>query len=87
MPLGSGTTELVLPGLDDAELPVVSGPQPGHWIESGPKKRNAQTKFALYKDGQTVCEYIEASTKAGTPKATAMADVCWDMAHNFISVQ
>ena len=39
MPLGSGTTELVLPGLDDAELVVVTEPQPGHWIERGPQKR------------------------------------------------
>jgi ribose-phosphate pyrophosphokinase len=37
MPLDTGTTELVLPGLD------VSGPsaepKPGHWIERGPQKR------------------------------------------------
>jgi ribose-phosphate pyrophosphokinase len=39
MPPASGTTELVLPGLDDAEHPVVSQPEPGHWIERGPQKR------------------------------------------------
>ena len=39
MRLGTGTTELVLPGLDDADLGVVSEPQPGHWIERGPHKR------------------------------------------------
>jgi ribose-phosphate pyrophosphokinase len=39
MPLGSGTSDLVLPGLQDAELAVVSQPQPGHWIERGPQKR------------------------------------------------
>ena len=39
MPLGSGTSDLVLPGLDDAELAAVSEPQPGHWIERGPQKR------------------------------------------------
>src|SRR6476469_3786209 len=37
MQLGTGTTELVLPGLDPAA--VVSEPQPGHWIERGPQKR------------------------------------------------
>ncbi|HWE81200.1 MAG TPA: ribose-phosphate pyrophosphokinase [Gaiellaceae bacterium] len=36
---GAGTTELVLPGLEDAELGSVSQPQPGHWIERGPQKR------------------------------------------------
>ena len=38
MPLGIGTTELVLPGLDDAGSSM-TGPQPGHWIERGPSKR------------------------------------------------
>jgi ribose-phosphate pyrophosphokinase len=37
MQLGTGTSELVLPGLD-IELPV-SESQPGHWIERGPQKR------------------------------------------------
>src|SRR5438046_5649147 len=37
MPLDTGTTELVLPGLDPAA--GVSEPQPGHWIERGPQKR------------------------------------------------
>jgi ribose-phosphate pyrophosphokinase len=37
MQLGTGTTELVLPGLDPAA--PVSEPQPGHWIERGPHKR------------------------------------------------
>src|SRR5215472_13330512 len=39
MQLGTGTTDLVLPGLDDPELGIVSDPQPGHWIERGPQKR------------------------------------------------
>jgi ribose-phosphate pyrophosphokinase len=33
----SGTTELVLPGLEAPD--VVSQPSPGHWIERGPQKR------------------------------------------------
>src|SRR3954454_5640664 len=37
MQLDTGTTELVLPGLDPAT--TVSEPQPGHWIERGPQKR------------------------------------------------
>ena len=35
----TGTTELVLPGLDDVDLATVTEPQPGHWIERGPQKR------------------------------------------------
>src|SRR4051812_36045785 len=34
---GTGTTELVLPGLDVTEPPPE--PKPGHWIERGPQKR------------------------------------------------
>jgi len=37
MQLGTGTSELVLPGLDAAG--PVSESQPGHWIERGPQKR------------------------------------------------
>src|SRR5947209_5898451 len=37
MPLDTGTTELVLPGLEGA-VPVTE-PQAGHWIERGPQKR------------------------------------------------
>src|SRR5579864_6666402 len=36
----TGTSELVLPGLDEIEAAVaVSGTKPGHWIEGGPQKR------------------------------------------------
>src|ERR1700749_2294995 len=34
---GSGTSELVLPGLDPGA--PMSEPTPGHWIERGPQKR------------------------------------------------
>src|SRR6476646_7376399 len=37
MQLDTGTTELVLPGLDPVS--TLSEPQPGHWIERGPQKR------------------------------------------------
>src|ERR1700759_2330098 len=37
MQLGSGTSELVLPGLEVAG--AVTEPTPGHWIERGPQKR------------------------------------------------
>ena len=40
MPLGTETSELVLPGLDEIEpAPSVTGTQHGHWIEGGPQKR------------------------------------------------
>jgi ribose-phosphate pyrophosphokinase len=39
MQLGSGTSELVLPGLDVAAPVTEPEPQPSHWIERGPQKR------------------------------------------------
>src|SRR5947209_3904776 len=37
MPLGTGTSELVLPGLD--VTPPMSEPRTGHWLERAPQKR------------------------------------------------
>ena len=52
-----------------------------------PKRKNALVKFKLYQDGMSVQEYIEASNKIGTPKATAQADVRWDVAKGLIIVK
>ncbi len=38
MPIGSGASEVALPGLELAGGEVIA-PQPGHWIERGPQKR------------------------------------------------
>jgi hypothetical protein len=54
-----------------------------------PKKRGAAARFGYYKrgaEGMTVAEYIEASHKAGNPKALAKEDVKWDFTAGFISV-
>jgi hypothetical protein len=59
----------------------------GDCATKNPKRRNAATKFALYKNNMTVGEYIEASVAIGTAKAVAMDDVRWDIAHNFITVK
>jgi hypothetical protein len=55
--------------------------------KENPKRRGAAVKFALYKDGMTVGEYIDASSAAGTTKRVAMADVKWDQTAGFISVE
>lgn len=52
-----------------------------------PKRRGAATRFAIYKDGMTVGDYIEASHKAGASKALAAADVRWDHVAGFINVK
>jgi hypothetical protein len=54
--------------------------------EANPKRRKAADRFALYRNGMTVGEYIEASHKAGNSKALAMADIRWDQAAKFLTV-
>ena len=51
-----------------------------------PKSKNALVKFKVYTAGMSVADYIEASHKIGTPKATAQADVRWDVAKGLITV-
>jgi hypothetical protein len=51
-----------------------------------PKRRTAAKRFDLYKNGQTVAEYVEASKKAGNAAALANADIRWDHAAGFIKV-
>lgn len=52
-----------------------------------PKRGAAATRFALYRDGMTVGEYIAAVTKAGAKSAVATADLKFDVARNFIAIQ
>jgi hypothetical protein len=59
---------------------------PPHCV-TNPKRRKARERFALYEDGMTVSEYIEASKRAGNSAALAAADVRWDFVKGFISVQ
>lgn len=55
-----------------------------------PNAKNPGTKggkrFSLYRNGQTVQAYIDASTKAGNRAALAKADLMWDFNHEFITV-
>lgn len=58
------------------------------YAERNPKRSKGTTgakeRFALYRNGMTVEQYIKASTDAGNPKALAQNDVRWDIAHDFI---
>lgn len=52
-----------------------------------PKRGAAAGRFALYRDGMTVGDYITAVTKAGAKSAVATADLKFDAARNFIAIQ
>lgn len=43
-------------------------------------------RYALYRNGQTVQQYLDASTKAGNRLGLAKADVMWDFNHEFITI-
>jgi hypothetical protein len=48
------------------------------------KVPDARTRFALYKDGQSVNDYVDKAVAHGVPRKLAWADVRWDFAHGFI---
>jgi hypothetical protein len=52
-----------------------------------PKRNKALERFALYRNGMTVDQYIEESHKAGTPKGMAREDVRWDYVKKFIEIK
>ena len=56
---------------DDMKITVVA--------KENPKRAKAAERFALYKNGMTIGEYVKAG---GT-----MADIRWDVKQNFISVK
>jgi len=52
--------------------------------KENPKKRSAAVRFARYKTGMSVGDYIKACTKAGDTEAYVNACIRWDSDHGFI---
>jgi hypothetical protein len=55
--------------------------------KENPKSRGAADRFAIYKDGMTVQQYIDAFKERKLPAALAMADMRWDFVAGFIEVK
>jgi hypothetical protein len=55
--------------------------------KENPKRAGAAKRFALYKTGMAVADYIKAAVKIGASESYANADIRWDVAHGFISVR
>jgi hypothetical protein len=53
-----------------------------------PKRGAAATRYALYRDGMTVGDYVKAVTEANPKnnRGLAIADLAWDTNHGFITV-
>ncbi len=58
-------------------------------VIANPKREGsrAHARFALYREGQTVKEFMDACVAAGFPAAEAKTDISWDRRHGFIKVE
>lgn len=59
-----------------------------HIVNKAPKAAGTGggKRYALYREGMTVQQYLDASTKAGNRLGLAKADVMWDFNHEFITI-
>lgn len=55
--------------------------------KENPKRRAAGERFADYRDGMTVKEYISVMEKKGRKRGATMGDIRWDHAQGFIRVE
>jgi len=55
-------------------------------VKDNPKKAGAAIRFALYRNGMKVSEYVKAAMKAGASESYANADLRWDSSHGWIAI-
>ena len=53
-------------------------------VSENPKRGVARERFALYRNGMTVEDYVAAIVGQGGEERVALEDVCWDLNHEFI---
>ncbi len=53
-------------------------------VSENPRRGVARERFALYRNGMTVEDYIAAVIRQGEEERVALEDVCWDLNHEFI---
>ena len=66
-------------------------PFPVDWVITGvmaenPKRRTAADRYAWYKEGMTVQQYMDTAFGHGSPRSLAMNDIRWDYVCGFIKV-
>jgi hypothetical protein len=71
--------------------PTQSAPKDGQVIQllvkENPKRGDSATRFALYRDGMAVEDYVAQCVKAGKPSSLARADLRWDTSRKFIAIK
>jgi hypothetical protein len=55
-------------------------------VDENPKRGKSRDRFALYRTGLTVEQYVERSVKAGNPVSLARADLRWDESKKLIAI-
>jgi hypothetical protein len=70
--------------------PTKSAPKDGQVInllvKENPKRGDSATRFAYYRNGIAVEDYVARCVKAGAPSSLARADLRWDTARKFITI-
>ncbi len=56
-------------------------------VDENPKRGASRARFALYRNGMSVEEYIQAVVERGGEERVALEDICWDLNHKFIAVR
>ena len=56
-------------------------------VKENPKRGDSATRFAHYRDGMPVEDYVARCVKAGAPSSLARADLRWDTARKFIAIR
>ena len=56
-------------------------------VDQNPKKQAPGERFALYRSGMTVAEFVEAVRAVGQPERKALEDLAWDQNQAFIRLE
>jgi hypothetical protein len=56
-------------------------------VTENPKRGESRTRFARYKTGMKVEDYVARTVKAGKPSSLARADLRWDTERKYIAIQ
>lgn len=56
-------------------------------VKENPKRGASRDRYALYRDGMSVDQYIDRVVKAGVSSSAARADLRWDVEREFIAIK
>lgn len=81
-----------LPALAPIPRAAANRAYPDSWVislkaEGNPKRGKSAERFSLYRDGMTIGEYLDASSRAtGSKRGKWASDLRWDTERGYIEV-